>query len=112
MADENLKGIIIRSIQRADASIDIVRVQDVGLRTVDDPAILEWAAQENRIVITHDFETMPGFAFERVEQGDKMPGVIAIKQSSDIGRIIEDMLTLIGAGNSDDVENQVIYMPL
>jgi len=31
------------------SSINIVRIQDVGLSGENDPAILEWAARENRI---------------------------------------------------------------
>ena len=37
-----------------EPTLDIVRVQDVGLRTASDPDILAWAASEGRILLTHD----------------------------------------------------------
>lgn len=46
--------------------LDLVRVQDVGIQGIDDPTILSWAAENKRIVITHDIATMPDFAYERV----------------------------------------------
>lgn len=35
-------------------NLDLLRVQDVGLREVDNPTILAWAASNGRILLTHD----------------------------------------------------------
>jgi predicted nuclease of predicted toxin-antitoxin system len=51
LADENFDNNIIRGLLRRNPDIDIVRVQDVGLSGKDDPTVLEWAAQENRILL-------------------------------------------------------------
>jgi len=48
LADENIESQLIAAIRR-DPAIDIVRVQDVGLSGAGDPAVLEWAAQEDRV---------------------------------------------------------------
>jgi len=37
-----------------ELEIDVVRVQDVGLIGTSDPFILEWAAANHRVVLTHD----------------------------------------------------------
>jgi hypothetical protein len=50
LADENLDGNIVRGLVRRLPDVDIVRVQDVGLSGVDDPAVLEWAAAEGRVM--------------------------------------------------------------
>lgn len=57
-------------------SIDIVRVQDVGLSGEDDPTILAWAADENRILLTHDVATITSFAYQRITKDLLMPGAI------------------------------------
>ena len=54
VADENFNNNIIHGVSRRNAEADIVRVQDVGLSGADDPTILEWAAQQRRILLTHD----------------------------------------------------------
>ena len=53
-ADENLDGNIVRGVLRRVRGVDIVRVQDVGLTGADDPAVLAWAADQGRVLITHD----------------------------------------------------------
>lgn len=64
LADENFDNNIIRGLLRRNPDIDIVRVQDVGLSGKDDPTVLEWAAQENRILLTHDVATITHYAYE------------------------------------------------
>jgi predicted nuclease of predicted toxin-antitoxin system len=54
LADENFDNTIVRGLFRRHPKLDIVRVQDVGLSGKDDPTVLEWAAQEGRILLTHD----------------------------------------------------------
>jgi predicted nuclease of predicted toxin-antitoxin system len=61
-ADENFNGDIVRGLLRRNPQVDIVRVQDVGLSGANDPAVLEWAATENRVVVTHDVATLAGYA--------------------------------------------------
>ena len=49
LADEDLTRAIVRGVLRTRPDIDIVRVQDVGLRTEKDPVVLDWAAGEERV---------------------------------------------------------------
>jgi predicted nuclease of predicted toxin-antitoxin system len=58
LADENLNNQIVRGVLRRNPNIDIVRVQDIGLSQADDPTVLEWAAQNGCVVLTHDVATM------------------------------------------------------
>jgi predicted nuclease of predicted toxin-antitoxin system len=57
-ADENFDGRIVRGLFRVVPDLDLVRVQDTPLAESDDDAVLEWAAQESRVVLTHDVSTM------------------------------------------------------
>ena len=66
LADENFNGTILRGLIRRLPGLDLIRVQDVGLRNADDPAILEWAAREERILLTHDVATITMYAYERI----------------------------------------------
>jgi predicted nuclease of predicted toxin-antitoxin system len=77
-ADENFNNDIIRGLLRRRPSLDVVRVQDVGLSGADDASVLRWAASEGRIVVTHDVATMTGFVYERLARGEAMPGVVEV----------------------------------
>jgi predicted nuclease of predicted toxin-antitoxin system len=113
LADENFDGRILRGLKREDATIDIVRVQDTEIYQADDPTVLEWAAQENRILLSHDISTIPDYAYARVRDKDKpMPGVILVHRDAGIGEVLEDLLVVIGASEADEYENQVVHLPL
>src|SRR5437899_3151612 len=65
LSDENFDGDILRGLLRRLPDLDVVRVQDVGLAGTPDPDLLAWAAGEERILLTHDRATVPGFAYDR-----------------------------------------------
>ena len=112
LADENFNGNIVRGLLRRRSGFDIVLVQDVGLAGAEDPRVLQWAAAQGRLVLTHDVNTMPRFASDRVEAGLLMPGVVIVPEAMPIGPAIEDLLTLSEASFEREWENQVIYLPL
>jgi len=93
-ADENFNNDIVRGLLRRKPDLDIVRVQDAGLSGANDPTILEWAAQEGRVLLTHDVSTLTRYADERVEAGKPMPGVFEVSRKVPIGVAIEDILLI------------------
>ena len=111
-ADENLNNAIVRGLLRQQPDLDIVRVQDTDVSGADDPTVLEWAAQEGRLLLTHDVSTMTKYAYERVRAGQPMPGVFEVNRAVPIGRAIEDLLLLAGCSREDEWEGQVRYLPL
>ncbi len=64
LADENFDNHILEGVRRENPDIDVVRVQDTEIYEADDPIVLEWAAKENRILLTHDVRTMSRYAYE------------------------------------------------
>ena len=102
----------MRGLLRRKPELEIVRVQDVGLRGADDPVILEWAANEGRVLLTHDAATMTFFAYERVKDDRQMPGVIEVPDDLPIGAAIEDILLLVEYSDRNEWEGQVLYLPL
>ena len=112
VADENFNNDIVRGLLRIKPNLDIVRVQDVGLSAQDDPAILEWAANENRVLLTHDVTTITKYAYERVEAGRYMPGVIEVSRKVSMGTAIEEILYLAEVCKYGELNGQIIYLPL
>ncbi len=112
LADENFDNTIVRGLLRRNSNIDIVRVQDVGLSGEDDPTVLAWAAQEGRILLTHDVATITHYAYERVTQGQSMPGVVEVSLDAPIGRVIEDIFLFLECSLEGELEGQVQYFPL
>jgi Domain of unknown function (DUF5615) len=112
LADENFNNDIVRGVRRRNTAINIVRVQDVGLLSADDPSILKWAANEGRVLLTHDVTTMTGYAYDRVGSGLLMPGVFEIARHVPIGVAVEQIELLAMCSLEGEWEGQVRYLPL
>ncbi|MFQ5851702.1 MAG: DUF5615 family PIN-like protein [Candidatus Binatia bacterium] len=111
-ADENFNNDIVRGLLRRKPDLNIVRLQDVGLSGADDPAVLEWAAQVGRVLLTHDASTITHYAYERARAGKPMPGVFESSRDVPIGQVIEDILLLVEYSLEGEWEGQVRYLPL
>ena len=112
VADENFNNDIIRGLRQRLPSIDIVRVQDVGLYGLSDHDVLEWAAEVNRILLTHDVETIPQVAYKRVRSGKPMSGVVMVPQRLSVGTAIRDLMLISEYSLDNEWNRQIIYLPL
>ena len=110
LSDENFNGEIVRGLFRVQADLDLVRVQDVGLLGADDPAILAWAAQDNRVLLTHDRATVPAFAYDRLRTQEMMPGVFVVDDRAAIGQAIDDVLLFARYSEESEWEGRVLYL--
>lgn len=111
-ADENFNNDVVRGLLRRRPDLDIVRIQDTELAGSDDTSVLEWAAQNSRILLTHDVSTMTAQAYERVRDGKSMPGVFEVGRNVSTNVAIEDILLLAGCSLEGEWEGQVRYLPL
>lgn len=112
LADENFNNQIVRGVLRQSPNIDLVRVQDVNLSGADDPTVLAWAAQEARIVLTHDVATMTTFAYQRIQAGISMPGLFEVSRRIPIGLAIEEIILIAVCSLEGEWEGQVRFLPL
>ena len=111
-ADENFNNDIVRGLLRREKHLDLVRIQDAGLSGATDPELLEWAAGEGRVILSHDVSTLTHFAYERVSKGLSMPGVFEVSRAVPIGTAIDDILLLAELSLPNEWEGRVIYLPL
>lgn len=116
--DENFNDDIVRGCRRRRPGLDAFRIREVIgyekgiLLGADDPTILDWAAQEKRVLFTHDVATITKYAYERIQAGLAMPGVFEVSRSVPIRQAIEDILLLAECSLEGEWEGQVRYLPL
>ena len=111
VADENFHGPVLRALRLRCPAMDVVRVVDAGLSGISDPALLAWAAENGRVVLTHDVETLAGFAHARVRAGEPMSGVIEVRLGGAMRRIVDDVLLIVELAHEDEIEGKVIFVP-
>ena len=75
LADEDIDVAIVRGLRSREPAIDLLDVKTAGLRGTKDPALLEQAAFDGRIVVSHDRRTMTRHFYERIEGGKASPGL-------------------------------------
>jgi predicted nuclease of predicted toxin-antitoxin system len=112
LTDNDFNGKIVRGLRRKRPHLDLVRVQDEGLTDSPDPEVLEWAALNDRIILSHDRNTMVGFAYGRVAAGQPMPGVLIVDNAVPLGQIIDDLLLIDAITPHSEWANRVEYLPL
>lgn len=77
-----------------------------------DPPVLAWAAEEGRVLLTHDTRTMGIHAYARVAAGEPMPGVVEIPDLMPIGQAIEAVLLLAELMHAEEIRDRVLRLPL
>lgn len=110
LSDENVGSALVRALRRC-VEVDLVRVQDVELSGVDDARILEWCAQEGRILLSRDRATIPPLAFERVALGQSMPGVLIVRKGFSIRTVADELQLIIEESTPKEWHGRVTYLP-
>lgn len=112
LSDEDFTAGIIDGVRSRLPDVDILRVQDAGLRSIRDQLILEFAAAEDRVVLSHDLKTMRSHATARLLANKPMPGLILIRQSVPVGRSIEEIVFVAECSHDGELNSQIQYLPL
>ena len=109
--DEDLNGRIVRGVRRRIPDLDSTTVKEADLPEASDPAVLDWAASQGRIVITHDHRTMRPCAEDRLKAGRAMAGLILVPQTAALGQVIDDLVLVAEASTAEEWEGTILFLP-
>jgi Domain of unknown function (DUF5615) len=110
--DENFNNDIVRGLLRRQPAVDLIRIQDTEVPGTDDRVVLEWAARQGRVLVTHDVQTLTHYAYERVRTNQPMPGLFEASRAVQVGAAIEDLQLIVECSEPGEWEGQVRYLPL
>lgn len=112
LADENFDNRILRALQRQHPDIDIIRVQDVGLAHTPDEEIIQWAAQNQRVLLTFDASTVP-HTFWNLREHASVYAIIVVPRRLPLSSIIEDLVLIHEAMSENELAlYPILYLPL
>jgi len=77
-----------------------------------DEWLLELAAIEGRVIVTHDVSTMISHTVARLTNGLQMPGLIVVPATMEIGRAIKELELIIACAAPSDLKDLVVFLPL
>jgi hypothetical protein len=111
LADEDFDGRIVRGLYRVKSDLQLIRAQDVGLSGASDEKLLEWAADNDRIVLSHDKRTLPRHAHDRLRCALHVPGIFIVINLASIRQCIDDIVLIAECSEPDEWKDRVLYLP-
>jgi hypothetical protein len=114
LIDENAwREALIEGLKRIDPSIDAVHIGDQGVlpNRTPDPVILRYCELEQRILITRDVTTMPGFARDHLQAGHHHWGIFYLRRHRTIGEYLDVLNLIWGASEPDEWIDREEYIP-
>ena len=110
-ADADLRFAIVGAVRQREAAIDFASAADARLDRVSDPVILERAAQEERVLVSHDRRTMLHHFRQRLAAGKSSPGLLIASQGASTRLIAEAILLLWSVSDGSELRDQVLHLP-
>jgi hypothetical protein len=92
--------------------VDFVRLRDLGLAAVPDSEVLEYAASQRLIVVSHDVGSMPPIAIDRLAAGRLLSGLLLVPQRQPVAPVIDDLVLIWAASQADEWEGVIRFLPL
>lgn len=112
LIDQDLDHDVLRGLIRRIPQLDAVTAFELGLSEATDPELLTRAAQEGRVIVTHDRKTMPTHAADIMDEGRNIAGLFVVPRSMPLRQALEDLELLVSCSENDEWVNVVRYLPL
>lgn len=112
LADENLNRVLVTATARLEPSLEFLVAIEVGLASQPDPVVLDYAAQNSLIVVTHDVRTMIAFAQERMARGEPTPGLFVVSQEDSPREIAESLVFIWASTPAEEWQSQIVFLPI
>lgn len=112
LTDEDFDQPIMSGLLLRHPNLDIVRVVDSGLAGASDDEVLAYAAQDQRLTLTHDIATMQRFAAERIAQGLPMSGVLEVPRRLSRYEVILQIELIAFSSLPGEHLNRIFFLPL
>ena len=110
-ADADLhQGILLATLRRLP-TLDFQSANDARLAGLTDRQVLALAAEQGRLLVTHDMRTMPHH-FARFIQEQDSPGVIVVPQSMRPSDVSGDLILIASASDRAEWVNRIAFLPL
>jgi len=110
-ADADFNEDIVSGVLRRVPEIDFQTANEAELENLSDPEVLARAANEGRILVSHDRRTMPIHFGEFIET-QISPGIFLVSQDAEIRKVIEDLILIWAASEAEEYVNSIRTLPL
>lgn len=110
-ADADLDEDIVSGVIRRQPAIDFKTATQAGLSGLPDYEVLAIASSEGRLIVSHDWRTMP-YHFAEFVEVQSSSGVLIIPRKLGIRRAIEELLMIWSTSDAEEHFNSIKRLPL
>lgn len=110
-ADVHLPQIILHAACRREPALSFQTAEAAGLGGLPDPDALDRAAEEGRVLVTHDLQTMPRHFAEFITTRQSA-GLLLIPPSLPLASAVDDLLLIWSTMDAEEWINLMWYLPL
>lgn len=111
LADEDSDQRIVRTTRKFEPALEFASVHEFGLSGRPDHEVLEFAASEDWIVVSHDVNTMIEAAKSRIRAGALLGGLFLTSQASRRRRIAESLVLVWSASEGEEWRDRIEFLP-
>ena len=112
-ADADLDKRIVRAVRRQEPSLDFQFASEAragqGLAGLLDEKVLPIAAQDGRLLVSHDRRTMP-IHFAEFVAAQRSPGVIVVPRGMQLSVAAEWLITIWAASEAEEWVNKIFVI--
>ena len=110
-ADADLNQNIVTGVLRREPEIDFKTALTADLESLPDEKVLKIAAQNKRILVSHDRRTMPIHFADFIIENTSY-GVLIVPQYISILDAIDNLILIWAVSNIEEWINRIVYLPL
>ncbi len=111
LADADLNYAIVAGARLREPAIDFLSAPEAGLKGVPDPDVLDLAASQGRILLSHDTSTMPVHFVRFLSEGRQSPGLLLVSQNAAVRDVIDAVVLIWSTSSPADWANQIHHLP-
>ena len=112
LIDQDLDHVILRGLLLRVPNLDVITAHQAGLSNASDPEVLAWAAERERIIVTHDRRTMPYHAISRIARAEMVAGIIVVSRQLPVSQVIDELEIIVSCSEMIEWENIIKHLPL
>jgi len=109
-ADNDLRKAIVRGVVRCEPRIDFQSAQAARFDGVPDPELLAFSANAGRVLVSHDFQTIPRH-FLQFTRDRRSPGILLVRQDLPVGSAVQTLILIWEASEQDEWANRICLLP-
>lgn len=112
LLDQNFDHRILDGLLKRVPQLDYLTAHQAGWSQLSDPDLLIEAAKAQRVLLTHDLQTMPRHIADVMISGHDIAGVFIVPSSLTLAQAIDELELIVTGSEQADWFNTYRILPL